>query len=258
VDPAVVRWNDVARDGPVRGARVGAGRVGDGVGAEAAHAGAPGDQAAALQPAHRGGVRRVGAPLRAVFGAASSVGAGGGRCRAIPVESSRDGSERDHPEPGRERPAVPVRGSVAATVRASGRDRACEGARAGARGAHSRRSPGGTGPDAGHAAARSAAPVWVRVAGVGGADAAGEGHRFRAGGDRGAAGEGCAGPCYDATRPRAPAARGASGAGRAAVPGGCGARSGFRGAPWGARAQAAWRGTGVGVAVGVPGGAPAS
>src|SRR5205814_2569486 len=129
-----------------------------------------------------------GASVRAVCGTAPSVAARRGRGTAIPVESGRGRGQRDDAEPGGERAAVSVRGSVGATVRASGGDRACEGAGSGARGAHARGSAGGIGPDAGDGAPRGTAAVRVRVAGVGGADVAGEGHRFRTGGDRGAAG----------------------------------------------------------------------
>src|SRR6266496_2124727 len=85
----VVRWNGVMCGVLMGRAGVGAGRVGDGAGvrAETAHAGAPGDPAAALQPAHRGGVRRVGAAVRAVLRHAPSTRAGASRGDAVLVES---------------------------------------------------------------------------------------------------------------------------------------------------------------------------
>src|SRR5207249_11316925 len=109
-DPAEVRWNDVAGANPMSGGGVRPSRVRDGAGAgaEVAHAGAPRDPPAALQPAHRGGVRGVGAPVRAVCGVASSVGAGRAGGGAVPVESGRGGGQRDDAEPGRERAAVLV------------------------------------------------------------------------------------------------------------------------------------------------------
>src|SRR5436309_15139317 len=87
-----VRWNDVGCTVLMGGRWVQGSRLGDGAGtggaaAEAAHAGAPGDPPAALQPAHRGGVRGVGAAVRAVLRHAPSTRAGAGRSDAFLVES---------------------------------------------------------------------------------------------------------------------------------------------------------------------------
>src|SRR2546425_162193 len=177
----------------------GARRVTISVDDEALGAGAGGAADQALQPADRGGVRRLGPAVRAVPRAAASRRAGRGRGGALSVSAGRGGAgQRRDAEPGGQRPALLLRARHRNPVAVAGRGRAREAAGAAADRACAGRGASGDRASRGCQPARGAPAVRVRAPPRRGARAAGQGSRLRAGRDPGAGGEGWAGACHDA------------------------------------------------------------
>ena len=132
--------------------------------AEAARSGPPGDPHPALQSQNREGLRPLDQAVHLLSQQAPSGGDGRGGNRPLPLQpGDRIAGQRLHPEPGAQRPFVPVPGCPGEEDRPDRRSREGQKATPIAGGAHERGGPAAPQSPGGDLLVDGPAPLWSRT-----------------------------------------------------------------------------------------------